>query len=249
MKLPFLSRGKAADSYWAPPEVFPPEFVGELRRMITQLVCRDRLPARLALVAALREEGVTYTGMALSATLANDMAGRVCAVELNWHAPGMQLRLSHAVNAAPEEYRHGLPSERRGRSAGVAAVLRGEASLDDVLVPTALSNLMYLPAGSLFPGKRSAMARSDILRTCLDDLSRRFDHLVLDVPAILPTSDSVALASLADAACLVVRQGATSVAQVRQALDEVKHIPMLGTIMNRARIQTPRWIHSLVPQE
>jgi Mrp family chromosome partitioning ATPase len=112
-----------------------------------------------------------------------------------------------------------------------------------------LPNLALLPAGDLSPAQRPAMARSDTLRTCIARLSRRFDHILLDIPAILATSDAIALASLGAACCVVVRQGITPVSNVRRALDDIKHLSILGVLLNQNRTVLPRWVNALIPQE
>jgi hypothetical protein len=37
--------------------------------------------------------------------------------------------------------------------------------------------------------------------------------------------------------------------QVRRALDDVKHLTMLGVVLNQARMTLPNWIGAFVPQE
>ncbi len=63
---------------------FPPQVVDSLRRTISRLNLKKSLPAQLSMVAALRQEGVTYLSRAFAAILANDFSTSVCAVELNW---------------------------------------------------------------------------------------------------------------------------------------------------------------------
>jgi Mrp family chromosome partitioning ATPase len=221
---------RAADG--APLVAFAPEIVDSFRHMVTELQYGGGFPARLATVAALRGEGVTFSTLALAATLASDDPARVCAVELNWWAPGM-LRL--LGGAAPRP--------------GLADVLLGRLELNDALLATDRPNLALLPAGSLPPDQRPAAARGERLRTLIEELGARFDHLVLDIPAVLATSDAIALASLGTACCVVVRYGVTPTGAVQSALDDLKHLPQLGVILNQARIRTPRWLRALVPQE
>jgi Mrp family chromosome partitioning ATPase len=72
--------------------------------------------------------------------------------------------------------------------------------------------------------------------------------VILDIPALLANSDAIALASLADAGFLVVRQGITPIALIKQALDEIKHLSMLGIVMNQTYFHTPRWLYNLIPR-
>ena len=245
---------------------FPAEVVDSMRHMATSLMYKGALPARISMVAALREEGVTYTTLALATTLAYDLAVRVCVVELNWWSPGIKTQALQGMDqapATPRRSRRAKPKQSEVQpaeameadslaavgTAGLAAVLTGSAPLDEALVQTALPNLALLPAGDLTLAQRPAMARSDALKACIDRLGRRFDHIMLDIPAILATSDAIALASLGSACCIVVRQGVTPASNVRRALDDVKHLPMLGVILNQADTKLPRWVRALVPQE
>jgi hypothetical protein len=262
----------------APLYTFPGELVDSIRHMETTLLYKGALPSRISMVAALREEGVTYTSLALATTLAYDLAVRVCVVELNWWAPSINL---HPVGASNTDSEGGAATPRKSRrskrrngtsptvhdaadstsggptetatpplsTTGLAAVMVGSSSLDDALIQTAQPNLALLPAGNLSPAQRPAIARGDALKACIEQLSRRFDHILLDIPAILATSDAIALASLGTGCCVVVRQGVTPVHSVRRALDDVKHLPMLGVVLNQSRIALPRWVRALVPQE
>ncbi|MGB9738478.1 CpsD/CapB family tyrosine-protein kinase [Chloroflexus sp.] len=230
---------------------FSGEQIGQLRRMITDLLVDQRLPTRIGFTAALRGEGVSFITLASAVTLAHDTGKHICAVELNWLAPGML----HNLNPPPP-----VSGKRRRREPapppppvpdlpGIAEILRGQATIDEALLATNHTGLWLLPAGVVTLEQRPLLARSSELRTLLDRLGERFDHILLDLPAILQTSDTLALAALADAYALVVRHGVTPITEIRQALSDIEHVPVLGVILNQARIATPRWIHRLIPQE
>ncbi len=210
---------------------FPSVAVQNFRHMITRLANVSQLPARLTVLATYPEEGVTYTSLALAATLAHDWRARVCVVELNWHRPGL-LKLTPGL-ASP----------------GLAAVIAGDTPLADAFVRTSLDGLALLPAGEMLFGRRTTVARSAELKQLIAELGSQFDRLVLDIPAIKMTSDAIPLAALGDAACLVIRQGVTPAPDVKRALDDVGNLPMLGVVLNRVRVQTPRAILNLIPQE
>lgn len=243
---------RAADG--TPFYAVPSEVANSLRRMMTGLMHHESLPPRISVVATLRKEGVTFTTLALAATLANDLTSSVCAVELNWHNPGMYNQLT-SLN----KKRGSKPSSRRAAaqaevvtnesSPGLAAVLVESATLDDALIQTDRPNLALLPAGELSMLQRPSVARSEILQNCIEELGQRFDHLVLDIPALLSTSDAIALASLGSACCMVIQQGVTPVNDVKAGLDEVKHLPILGVVLNKLRIHTPKWILNFLPED
>lgn len=230
--------------------VFPAEIVASVRHLVTSLACDGGVPARLSVVSALREEGVTHTALALATVLANDTAERVCAVELNWWTPGMLELLSHddASRRKSNSSERTLPAALANRPR-LAEVITGKATLDSALINTSLPNLSLLPAGDLPLEQRPTAARGTTLRGVIDELSTRFDHLILDIPAVLATSDAIALASLGDASALVVRHGLTPTQSVQLALDDIKHLKMLGVILTKAKYHTPRFILDWVPQE
>jgi Mrp family chromosome partitioning ATPase len=180
----------------------------------------------MALTSVIDGEGVTVIARSLAAVLASDLGRTVCVVDLNWWSPSDQ------------DYSR-LPGK------GVVDVIDG-AHLDDVITETSITGLSFLPAGDASPARFAALARSPEMAKMLDSLSERFDHLVLDVPALRVTSDSLTLARLSDATALVVRHGATTDPQIRSALEELRSIVLVGIILNRFRTRTPRWASDLV---
>jgi Mrp family chromosome partitioning ATPase len=208
----------------------PADVVNALRHMMSRLNHRSGFPPRLSLVAAQRGEGVTYLSRALGLTMAHDLDASICVVELNWWWP----------TALPE---------RSLNNDGLAAVLSGQTALDEALLFATRPNLALLPAGHINTIDRPAAARSGALRQTIKELSGRFDHLILDVPAILATSDAIPLASLGEGCCLVIRQNVTSTENVRLALDDVQHMPMLGVVMNQAQTAIPAWLLKYIPQD
>jgi Mrp family chromosome partitioning ATPase len=205
---------------------FPEEVTDALRYLVARVTRQQRFPERLAMLAALRQEGVTYLSRGLALTLAHDLQARVCAVELNWWWPS---------DVPP------------GPHAGLAAVLDRQATLADVLWHTADAGLSILPAGTLGRGTRTQYAQRMVLQETLDQLDQQFDILVLDIPALGATSDAIPLAGLATAGCLVVSQEATPPESARQALEDVGHLSMLGVLLNRVRHHTPEWVLKYIP--
>jgi Mrp family chromosome partitioning ATPase len=220
----------------------PADTVVAYRYMITRLARAAPLPQRLGVVAALRQEGVTYTALGLGSTIAHDLApqDRVCVVELNWWWPSTSYQVGDKQAQADGEATGGP---------GTAGVLNGQVTLDQALIHAEEPCVSLLPAGNIPAKDRPVIARSAALRELVEDLSRRFAYVVLDVPAILATSDAVPLAGLADLCCLVIRQGVTPLPTLRRALDDVGHLQIAGTVLNRTRIATPKRLLRLIPLE
>ena len=217
------------DQSGTPLMTFPPKVVAPLRHMIARTARSEPLPERLAMMAALRQEGVSYLSLALATTIAHDMETTVCVVELNWQRPS-EILASVSENG------------------GLTAVLTKKLPLSEAITPTGLPNLSLLPAGNMDAEYHSSVARSSMLKKSIEQLSQQFDHLILDIPAILACDDAIPLASLSTASCLVVRQGVTSIEDARLALDDVDHLSILGVIMNQVHLYTPSLILQRVPQ-
>ncbi|MEZ4714207.1 MAG: hypothetical protein R3A44_43900 [Caldilineaceae bacterium] len=220
-----------AKKFGAQVQRFSTDVMNEFRHMVTHITRDQDLPKRLSIVSALRGEGVSHTALALGATAARDLERNVCVVDLNWWWP------SRAWD------------EVRKLSPGVSLVLQRDATIDEALVRTGSPFLKLLPSGNTSPLQRPIMARGAALKSLLDELDERFDHLILDIPAILATSDAIPLASLGTCCCMVIRQGVGAKTNTARALDEINHLPMLGVVMNRVRLSTPRWLLKWIPQE
>lgn len=205
---------------------FPTEIIDSMRQLINRVAKTGSFPEQLALTSALREEGVTYVSRALGATLANDLEAKVCVVELNWWNP----------SSLPPQADHG----------GLADILSRRSNLENALLRTNNPKLFLLPAGNMPAANRSIASRSTGLRQIMQHLTEFFDYIILDVPAVLTTSDAAPIASMADSCCLVVNQGATPIEDVKSALDELNHLPMLGTVMNKISYSTPKGILRLI---
>ena len=212
----------------APWASFPSSVIDPMRRLISRIDRNGEIPARLAFVAALRQEGVSYVSQAFATTMAYDFETSVCLVDLNWWWPS---ELSIKVSAS---------------SRGIGAILSGKTTLKEAIVRTGNPNLTILPAGELNINERALFSRSVALNDTIADLTSRYDHLVLDIPAVLASNDAIPLASLSEACCLVIHQGITPIADVKSALRDLDHIPQLGVVMNKFHLAVPRIMQRFV---
>lgn len=199
---------------------------GAVRFFIARLQYNEEwgMPARLAVTSAIRGEGVTYFSRALASVLAYDTEARVGLVDFNWLPP----------------------TDDPDRPLGLADVLERGASLDDVLRPTKNPRLTLVPPGAVALARRPALAGSADIDDLMDQLGARFDHLILDLPPVLASSETISLTQLADEYVLVVRHGVTTDRQVQQALDELRGKEAMGVILNRYRSRIPVRLRRLI---
>jgi non-specific protein-tyrosine kinase len=162
-------------------------------------------------VSALPGEGVSTVSSVFASVLSLDSQSAICRVDLSW-----------ASSSHP----------------GVYEVVMGERELDEVLVWS--GTFATLPCGGGSVAERHQLARSEGLDKLIATLASRFQHVVLDVPAILTGSDGLAMMRLVDAYVLVVKHGVTTLQQVQTATAQLESVPQLGSVLNQARIRTPR---------
>jgi Mrp family chromosome partitioning ATPase len=205
----------------------PSEVMSAIRYMLARLQLNDAagIPRRLGLTSSVAGEGVSYVARSLAAAIAHDLGRDVCVVSLNW---------------SPSN-----PDVLIGRP-GVADVLAGDATLDEVLVRSDDSRLVLAPSGEVELARRPVVAKHPALDHVLDDLAMRFDHLLIELPAVLASSDALVLVRHCDAFALVVRHGVTPDNVVRSAFEEMRGAVSLGVVLNRASSRVPGRVARLV---
>ena len=93
-------------------------------------------------------------------------------------------------------------------AAGLIEVLTGEAKLDDVIVSDAVKGLDLLPLNKAAFSPRDLFGTNS-MSDLLDELRKRYDHVVLDGPPILAVTDARTLAKMADAVILIAHWNRT----------------------------------------
>lgn len=188
------------------------------------------LPNRIALTAALVGEGVTTMTRSLASVLAHDTDSTVAIVDLNWRPP---------AKADDHVFSEDDTIE-------LIDVIEGGVPVTKAIASTLNPRLSLLACGELAVARRPVMAGSRALETVVEDIAKRFDHVLFDLPPVLKSSDTIRLTQLADAFVLVVRQGATAASQVDAALEQLKGHNSLGVILNRYNSRVPKTLRRLV---
>jgi len=185
----------------------------------------------LGVTSAIAGEGKTTIASGLAAALAEDSAllgfgrkpGTILLVECNGGATAEDPRL--ALRPGP----------------GLIEVLRGECDLEEAIQETGIERLSILPLGE--PAYTFPLAiRAAALPGVIDQLRPQYGLIVLDLPAVLNSTDTQVLARLADQLILVVRADVTPAKLVRQALDELGEARVLGVVLNDSRPDLPSWL-------
>jgi Mrp family chromosome partitioning ATPase len=218
--------------------VTSPSVAKSLRFLLARLQTSDAhgLPGRVALTSALRGEGVSYITRSLATVISYDTDASVCVVDLNWKS---------APPANAKAKGKAVPTKVDERPTLADAVEQG-LDVTEIVHPTANPRLSFVAPGIVARARRPAMASSRALEDVIDKLAEQFDHLLLDLPSVLASSDALTLTQLADAFLLVVEQGVTSSSQVQGALDELEARKPLGVVLNRFESNVPPRLRKLV---
>lgn len=134
---------------------------------------------------------------------------------------------------------------RRPRLAGIYGIDGGSGVTDLVLNPDKVhdcitkttdgDNLYLLPAGNELPNPLEFLS-SETFARLLEALRKKFTHIVLDAPPVLPVSDGIVLSRRADAMILVVRADATTDRMAREAIKRIRaaHVEPIGVVLSQA---------------
>jgi capsular exopolysaccharide synthesis family protein len=171
----------------------------------------------LVLTSPLPSEGKTTTAVNLALTLA-ERGLSVCLIDADMRRGQV----------------HGVFGFKR--NPGLSEVLEGKTTFEAAYHQVRVGdyrNLAVLTSGSVAvspPG----LVGSASMRTLLEELRDRFDLIVVDTPPINILTDAALIGVHADGVLLVVRAGATDMAAVGYAMEQLNHVraPALGVVLN-----------------
>ena len=176
----------------------------------------------------------------LASVIAYDSDASVVVVDLNWTDPKRPDSKKPSKKADPAK-----PADADDHQPTLVDAIENKVDVDLIIRPTSNSRLSLVAAGAIARPRRTAMAGSRGLAAALDDIAKRFDHVLLDLPPVLASADAITLSQLADAYLLVVQQGITATSQIEAALEELPG-ETLGVILNRFDTHVPRSVRRMV---
>jgi protein-tyrosine kinase len=172
----------------------------------------------IAVLSPRAAEGKTLTAVNLAAQIAADRHHTALLVDYDLQRPGV----GDAFGLRPE--------------AGVGEVLSAAAEVDECLYhPHGFERLVILPAVAR-PGRSSELTTGPRSRALIGELRGRYrDRItVFDLPPLLSSDETVALAPCVDCVLLVVAEGSTSRSDVVRSLELLRKATVVGTVLNRA---------------
>ncbi len=126
------------------------------------------------------------------------------------------------------------------QSPGLAELLLGEASPEEVLNSTPLNNLKIITSGRQIQ-KVSKALKTETLKKLLEQFKLNFGYVVIDTTPIIPVPDSLILSQQVDEVILVLKAGSTPREVVKRAYDLLKNARgnSIGIILNNMKRALP----------
>jgi protein-tyrosine kinase len=170
---------------------------------------------KIVVTSALPAEGKTFVACNLAQVIVRQPDRRVLLIDADMRCP----RLHFALGAP--------------KTPGLTEYLRGEAKLEEVVQHGGHQNLCFIAAGSEVtnPGELTAGVN---FKQLLQRITPLFDWVILDSPPVLPVSDTLVLADLADGVLQVVRAASTHFEDAQKVSSEFRHKNLLGVVLNQA---------------
>jgi capsular exopolysaccharide synthesis family protein len=193
----------------------------KIRGHLTAMVEQQR-GAVFAIVSPSYGDGRTLTVCNLAVALAQ--AGRTVAlVDCDLRRPRIGAIMGTAAQA----------TDGRTDAPGLSDVLQGQAEVAAALRRWGVAPLDVLAAGPVPPQPGDLLAAGQ-LSSVLTLLTTRYDVVLIDTPPLTPVGDAIDVARLCDGVIMVVRYGATGLADVRTAANALRSASatMIGSILN-----------------
>jgi Mrp family chromosome partitioning ATPase len=206
---------------------FPPLGDDVVREMSTLRVhlesaLTERTPRKVMLVSAQGGDGTTTVAAQLAATLARDGSLRVLLVDAHARRP--------------------ILSERNGSGSPQRKLFakRNPASVPD---PAISERLRLLPLPEEFRGPGGVSLTG--MRQLIEAAEPGFDWVIIDGPPVLESPDAAGLANAADGVVMVVQAGRTKRPVLTRSVELLRKggARVLGTVLNRRRLEIPGFIY------
>jgi capsular exopolysaccharide synthesis family protein len=183
--IPHMARRLSLQSRGRKVQLDPMSDVSEAYRGIRSAVFFGPKGKTILVTSPLRGEGKSTMSANLAIAMA-EAGQRVLLLDSDLREP-----MQHRIFAIPNE-------------AGISSVVNGRSSLERAIVSSGIRGLDLLPSGPV-PFNPSETINNQTFADLLNDLARRYDHVVVDSPPVMAVTDARILAAMCDLTLLVVR--------------------------------------------
>lgn len=177
----------------------------------------------LAITSPVPEDGKTLTAINLAISLARELHHTVLLVDVDLRNPSI-----HRYFGMEPQY-------------GIEDYLLRDIPLGEILLNPGIERLVILPARKPVDNSSELLA-SPAMGKLVQELKARYPSrmVLFDLPPILSADDALSFAPQIDALLLVLRDAKSTRDELEHAMEILKDVPILGTVLNGAdeRIST-----------
>lgn len=178
---------------------------------------RRKRPLRSVLITStIPQEGKSMVSANLACTLALRVPEKTLLVEGDLRRPSLSQMFG--IESVP----------------GLSQWLAGERSLASCIYYLEAAGTWILPAG-VSPSNPLELLQSGKLPKLMDELTARFEWVIVDSPPILPLADASVWMRSVDGVLLVARQGTTEKRQLERGIEAIESKKLIGALLNSSK--------------
>jgi exopolysaccharide/PEP-CTERM locus tyrosine autokinase len=218
-------RDERFESHFAPKNPFivtvndPDSPVAEeyrkLKATVLRMAPQNGKHYTIAVTSSVSGEGKSLTAINLAVSLAQEMDRRVLLIDGDLRRPSLSEYLGVSVHT------------------GLAQCLRGGVPLSSAIVNTDVPGLELLPAGKAVHNPVEVLS-APRMRLLFGEVERLAPErtVIVDTPPVLPFAETQVMSLLVDGVLFIVKEGESTVQEVRDSLELMEGANVLGIVFN-----------------
>lgn len=125
---------------------------------------------------------------------------------------------------------------------GLSNVLAGQVSVSDAIRAQTYSNLDVMFCGDVPPNPSELLSSQQMVKL-VEDMSRKYDFVLVDAPPVNLVSDCCIIASMLDGVVLLARQNKARKDGVKQAINQLRltNANVLGCVFNGVAVNPKKY--------
>ncbi len=189
----------------------------KVKEMLVKHCKKEKFSNLIMVTSAAPAEGKTMTSINLAASLSQEYDHTVLLIDADLRRPTCHRYLGYE------------------NKKGLADCLLDGLDVGEALIKTGIGKLALLPAGRMVDNPAELFS-SNSMKLLLKDIKNRYPDrfIIVDTPPVLPFAETRSLAGIVDAAVLVVREGVSSLEDLRHAVDALSR-KVVGIVYNGAK--------------
>jgi tyrosine-protein kinase Etk/Wzc len=128
------------------------------------------------------------------------------------------------------------------RENGLSEFISGRIPIGDALQQTSVPGLTLIPTGAIPPNPAELLLHQRF-SNCLNVLTPRYDHIIIDSPPVLAVTDATIIGQMVGGALMVVRAGQHPLREIEQAVKRLRQsdVNLRGMLFNDVPLHSQKY--------